>query len=534
MRAAWRSLRRYLPQALLAFLLVPVLYAVSRANYLLFHATVEILGVVVAFGIFLVAWNTRRTIDNGYLLFLGQAFLLVGALDLLHALAYKGMGVFPGRGANLPTQLWIAARALESLGFLVAPLFLARAVPLRGALLGGALLASGLVAAIFSGRFPDCFVEGQGLTAFKVGSEYAIVLVLGAALALLARRRERFEPRVLGALALALAAKIGAELSFTLYVDVYGFTNVLGHLLKLVSSVLVYEALVVTGISRPCELLFRDLKRHEGALESENLELLTAQEALRRHNTRYAELIAEKNELLGVAAHDIRSPLSVIETYCAYLCDSFGRMGDAERLKLLGIIRRTNRRALDMVDNVLDLSAIESGRLRLDPRPLDLRRLVEENLEAHRVLARSKGTEIDFAVEGDLPPVPADPLRFEQVLSNLVSNALKYSPPGTRIAVRLFRRNGSVGLAVQDQGGGIPREALGKLFQPFSPGAAAGTVGERSTGLGLAIVQKIVASHGGSVEVDSAVGRGSTFTALFPLDAPPGPPGGESGRGERI
>jgi len=529
-RAAWRSLDRYIPSALFALLLVPVLYAVSRRNYLLFHSLIEIVGVVVAFAIFMIAWNTRRIGASGFLLFLGQSFLFVGALDLLHTLAYKGMGVFPGRGANLPTQLWIAARAFESASLLLAPLFLGRAVPVARTLLGSAAVAGGLVAAIFSGAFPDCFVEGRGLTPFKVVSEYAIVLALTGALVLLSRRKRSFEPAVLGALALSLLLKIAAELSFTLYTDVYGLTNLLGHLLKLLSFVLIYQAFVETGIARPFELLFRDLKSSESALQHENRELVSAQQALRLKNRQYAELIAEKNELLGIAAHDIRSPLSVIESYSAILCENYGQMGDPERLKLLGVIRRTNRRALDMVGNVLDLSAIESGRLQLEPRPLDIPALVLELLEAHRVLARGKGIEIDFAVEGDVPPVPADPLRFEQVLSNLVSNAVKYSHADSRIAVRVFRRDRSVGVAVRDQGGGIPPEALGRIFLPFSSNARRGTAGEPSTGLGLAIVQKIAASHGGSVEVESTVGGGSTFTVLFPLETPPGPPPGEADR----
>lgn len=534
MRKAGHSLERFIPSALFTLLLAPLLYALSRWNYLLFHSLIEVATVVIVFGIFMIAWNTRRTLANGYLLFLGQAYLFVGALDLLHALAYKGMGVFPGGGANLPTQLWIAARALESLSLLIAPFYLTRAVPLRGAMLGTAAAAAALAAAIFLGFFPDCFVDGRGLTAFKVGGEYAIVLVLAGALAVLLRRAEHLEPRVLGALALSLLVKIGAELSFTLYTDVYGFSNLLGHLLKLVSVVLVYQALVETGIARPFDLLFRSLKRSEEALRVENLELEAAQEALRGRNEAYAALIAEKNQLLGIAAHDLRTPLSVIEMYSSFLAESSAGRGDIESLKLLDVIRRTNRRALDMLGDILDLSAIESGRLRLEKRPLDLRPLVEQSLEAHRVLARSREVDIDFVAGGAVPPAPVDPLRFEQVLSNLVSNAVKFSPRGSRVTVRLLRQDGAAAVVVQDQGSGIPPEDLARIFLPFTAVGPPGA-GEKSAGLGLAIVHKIAAAHGGRVEVDSGVGRGSTFTVLFPLEARrEGPASGEAGRGERI
>ncbi len=536
MRAAWSSLDRHLPSALILFLAASLLYTVSRWNYLLFHTFIEVISVEAAWGIFMVSWNTRRTLRNGYLLFLGQAYLFIGALDLLHMLTYKGMGVFPGRDANLPTQLWIAARAFEGLSLLVAPLFLTRHFPLGRALLGSGCVAAALAAAVFSGRyFPDCFVEGRGLTPFKIGSEYAIVLTLIGALALLRRRRELFEPTVLAALSLALLVKVGAELSFTLYTDVYGLSNLAGHLLKLASFWLIYRALVVTGIARPFDLLFRDLKRGEEALQAENARLAAAQEALRKKNEQLAALVARKNELLGVAAHDIRSPLSAMAMYGSLLSRKLAGKGDAEGLGLLEIIQRTNRRALDMVSDVLDLTAIESGRLQLEPRLLDLRALVEECLETHRCLAEGKGIALDAVCEGELPPVPVDPLRFQQVLSNLIANALKFSPAGTRVTIREFRHNGAVCVAVQDQGCGIPPEDREMIFQPFATAAPKGTTRERSTGLGLAIVRKIVASHGGSVELESEVGRGSTFTVRFPLRPPEaGPAIAESGRGERI
>ena len=520
MRILLRSLEAYVPSAVVTALFVPALLAVSRWNYLLFHSLIEIVGIVAAFAIFMVGWNARRTLDNGYLLMLGPVFLCAGALDLLHTLAYKGLGVFPEFGANLPTQLWVAARLVEGFGLALAPLFFTRRPRIGATLVAGGALAGGLAAAILSGRwFPDCFVDGAGLTPFKIAAEYVVMFLLAAALALLWRHRSRFESTVFAALVLAIGVKIGAELLFTFYRDVYSLTNLLGHLLKLIAAVLIYLAVVETGISRPFDVLFRSLKRSEEALQAENRDLAAARAALETKNAAYARLIAEKNELLGIAAHDIRSPLAVIEMYSAVLDERFAASGDAKSLKLIGVIRQVTRRALDMVGNLLDFTAIESGRLLLDARPTDLRALVGESLEAHRVLARSKGIEISFEPEEGLPEVPVDPLRFEQVLSNLLSNAVKFSEAGSRITIRLFRRGESVALAVRDEGKGLSPDARKKLFLPFSAGTS-GTAGERSTGLGLAIVNKIVASHGGSVEVDSEVGRGATFTALFPVHTP--------------
>ena len=102
------------------------LYLSTFYNYLLFHTLAELFSIVVASGIFIVAWNSRRILDNNYLLFVGIAYLFIGGLDLVHTLAYKGMNIFQGYGTNLPTQLWIAARYMESLSLLIAPVFLSR------------------------------------------------------------------------------------------------------------------------------------------------------------------------------------------------------------------------------------------------------------------------------------------------------------------------------------------------------------------------------------------------------------------------
>jgi hypothetical protein len=131
------------------------LYLLSVRHYLLFHSLVEIAGVTVALTIFMIFWNSRRFMQNGYMLFLGIAYLFVGAFDLIHALAYKGMAVFPGHGTNLPTQLWIVTRYMESLSFLIAPLFLRRRPKVTWVFLSYAIV-SGLVLLSME-EFPSLF-----------------------------------------------------------------------------------------------------------------------------------------------------------------------------------------------------------------------------------------------------------------------------------------------------------------------------------------------------------------------------------------
>jgi PAS domain S-box-containing protein len=294
------------------------LYASRLYSYLLFHGLAELFSIVVACAIFLIAWNARSFIRNSYLLLLGVAFLFVGVLDLVHTLAYGGMGVFPGVGSNLPTQLWIAARGLEALTLLAAPFFLGRRLNVQAAVLVYAALTAAILASVFIGPiFPTCFVDGQGLTAFKIYSEYAICAVMLAAGALLYARRAAFEPRVVLLVEASIAMGVAAELVFTLYgANVYGPANLAGHFMKIVAFYLIYKAIIETGLVEPYALLFRELKQSEDALREarDGLEVRVlertaelereaavrqrAQEALRRSEERFRMLAENARDIV--------------------------------------------------------------------------------------------------------------------------------------------------------------------------------------------------------------------------------------------
>lgn len=245
------------------------LYLLSRHNFLLFHSLAELYSVVIAAGIFIIAWNVRSYLDHDYLLLLGISYLFVGFVDTVHTLAYKGMGVFAGADANLPTQLWIAARYLESFSFLVASFFFRRRVKIIPTFIAYTVIVAILLFSIFSHLFPDCYIEGFGLTTFKKVSEYIICLILILSLYVLHRNREVFSRRVLNLVSWSIFVTALAEFIFTLYVGVYGFSNFLGHILKIASFYLIYKALIETGLRRPYELLWRRLKTNEEKLKEE-------------------------------------------------------------------------------------------------------------------------------------------------------------------------------------------------------------------------------------------------------------------------
>jgi PAS domain S-box-containing protein len=235
------------------------LHLCSRFSYPLFHSLVEIVRVAALVSVALLAWHTRLWARNGYLLFVGLGFPFVAVLELVHALAYKGMGVFPNYSADLPTQFWIAFRYLEGVSMLLAPLLLGRTFRPAAVLLGFFLVTAGLSAAIFRGTFPACYVEGQGLTSFKIISEYLISSLFFGAFVLLRWRRAYFEPPIVKLLGAALVLGGVAELAFTRYVSVYGAANEIGHYLLLLSTYLVYRAILVTGLAKPFALIFRSL-----------------------------------------------------------------------------------------------------------------------------------------------------------------------------------------------------------------------------------------------------------------------------------
>lgn len=238
------------------------LYISSRYSYLLFHNLSEIFSIVIACGIFMTAWNSRRFLKNGYLLFIGIAYLFIGILDLAHTFAYKGMPIFTGYGTNLPTQLWIAARYVESLSLLVAPFMIHRRINVFSVFLAYLLLTLVLLISIFHWKvFPTCFVEGVGLTSFKKGSEYIISMILIASGAFLLRNRKAFDSSVLRWLVVSLGLTIGSELAFTFYVHAYGLSNLIGHFFKIASFYAIYKAIIETSLLRPYDLLFRELKR---------------------------------------------------------------------------------------------------------------------------------------------------------------------------------------------------------------------------------------------------------------------------------
>jgi signal transduction histidine kinase len=255
-----------------------------------------------------------------------------------------------------------------------------------------------------------------------------------------------------------------------------------------------------------------------------NNELVTLQRELVKKNVELEKLNQLKSQFLGMAAHDLRTPLGLIWSYSEFI-DETADLGQKQR-EFLSAIRSSSEFMLHLVEDLLDISAIESGKLELDLAPGDLGPLAERNVALNGLLAEKKDIRLLLQRDEELPRILVDGPKIEQVLNNLISNAVKYSHPGSPVKVSVRRGEGGVVLAVQDHGQGIPSEEQDQLFRLFGKTSVQGTAGEKSTGLGLAIARRIVLEHGGKIWVESQEGRGSTFYVWLPV-APP--TGGEQG-----
>jgi signal transduction histidine kinase len=222
-----------------------------------------------------------------------------------------------------------------------------------------------------------------------------------------------------------------------------------------------------------------------------------------------------RRELVANVSHELKTPISALRAHLENLLDGVERP-DPDTLQ---IMLNQSERLGRLVEQLLDLSRIESGELRLNRTPVPLHPLVREVLSEIEVARADSGVLVRDAVPDDLPAVLVDAERVHQVLYNLLDNALRYTPPGGEVTVEAQRANGSCQVAVRDTGQGISPEHLPRLFERFYRADAARSRDDGGTGIGLAIARSVVEAHGGHIRAESRVGRGSVFTFDLPVAA---------------
>ncbi|NLF16350.1 MAG: PAS domain-containing protein [Lentisphaerae bacterium] len=618
----------------LGFFVVSIvgLVILAHTNYLAAHCIVEGWAIVVAILAFLFSRYTRTMARDGYLQFLGLVYGAVAALDFVHTLAYRGMGVFDLTSGNAAAQLWVAARWLEALGLLLAPWLSRRRWHGHGtvALLAGYVTAV-TVLILHTDLFPDCFIEGTGLTLFKIGSELVICLVLMAAVAGLFWNRKAIGGPATALLVTSVLLTIASELMFMSYHDAYDILNVLGHAFKGLSFYCVFLIIVRQGFIEPLE--FR--RRAEVALREQDRLLHLAMEGARvgfwewhedtgmvtldpqfiesmgftqsssrqvpydgfskvvhpddlarfeavldQHRAGhlpYAEADLRVRDAAGgwrwvqIRGHVVESDakgqprciLGFVQDITARkkaeseLRDLRADLGRAQRATIAGQLLATlaheinqplaaicsNARAaqrilaaappqIDEMPAILDDIAADGQRAsavvqrlreyirrgRTDHQgPVAIAALIEETLRVVRDELAEHHVAVSTQIPCGLPRLVADRVQLQQVVVNLVRNAVESMaeapdpahPP--RLAIGASREEDAVHLTVADNGPGIPSDQADSVFVPFR------TTRPDGLGMGLVICRSIVEAHGGRIEWTPNPDRGTTFHVTLPL-----------------
>ncbi|SDF67583.1 MASE3 domain-containing protein [Sporolituus thermophilus] len=494
-----------------ALLLLILLSAyISFTNYLLFHSLIELFSVIIAFSVFIIAVNTHKIATNNYFMFVGIAYGFVGGFNLLHALAYKGMGIFASGGANLATQLWVITRYIESVSLLIAPLFFYRPLRLTAVLAAYTAVSGLLLLSVFYWQiFPDCFIDSHGLTFFKKLSEYIICVILLLAFEVTWSHKKYYHPTVLPFLLLVFLTTIMAELCFTFYVDVYGLSNMFGHLFKFASFYFTYKAMVATNLQEPHKLLYYKL----GAAKQEIEERKQAEQVLQAYIEELKQtksVLREKEKLVFAGqiaasmAHEIKNPLTTVRGYAQLLQKRYNH--DQKLVDCMASIIAEVDQASSVIDGFMQLAC---------PTPPVTKKqalgaIVEEIIGAIDRQAFLHGIEIEYYCYEKLPECLLDKNQIRQALLNICQNAIEAMPGGGKLGLRLGRAGNAVCVEIADTGCGIPAEQLPNLGVPFY------TSKVNRTGMGLSIAYSIINAHKGRIEVDSQVGQGTTFRILVP------------------
>lgn len=269
------------------------------------------------------------------------------------------------------------------------------------------------------------------------------------------------------------------------------------------------------------------IRHHAEACKSDR-QLVEAMRALKesqaqtqRRNLQLEKLNEQKNRILGVAVHDLRNPLGNIMNMSEFLSEELAPSLKDDQKEMLDSIQELSRFTLTMVEEFLDVGTIESGELRLTLEPTNLSDLIHHNLEINTMLAHKKHIVLQLMPLPELPEIQLDRNKINQVLNNLIGNAIKYSHVNTSVRIMTERSGNFVKVSVTDQGQGIAEEDLSKLFKPYGQANVQTTNGEKNTGFGLAITRRIIEGHGGITGVESKPGRGSTFYFTLPVDLAP-------------
>jgi len=289
---------------------------------------------------------------------------------------------------------------------------------------------------------------------------------------------------------------------------------------------LLLAGVVVVGVAHRDRAQARRARQLEAVVAQRTAELQAEKETTETQAERLRSLDAAKNRLFANVSHELRTPLTLLlGPVRDALAGRYGPLdGDAPLARQLPLMHRSGERLLGLVEQLLDLARLDADQLGLHVEPTDLGALARRTVAAFASHAEADGVALSCQAPADAEAVWVDPERAEQILTNLLSNALRFTPTGGRVRVEVQPEADAVVLVVRDSGEGIPADVLPHLFERFRQGERPPLRGHAGTGIGLALVRELAELHGGAVTAESTPGFGSTFTVRFPTGRDPLPP----------
>lgn len=542
--------------------------------YLGLHIMMEFLSSAVTLAIFGVCLNTKRDraiVENFNLehYLLGFFIFLAGSIDVFHTLSYQGMPSFLAPSdANRATTLWVSARLVFAIGLWISLLYpkhlgSANNKNLNYLFMAGVMITGGIIylTYVHPSLLPPMYDQGQ--TKIKIQLEYLVSISYFLTAVLLLYRIRGSKNQNYSVLAAALLLSVWSELSFTLYASVYDIFNLLGHLFKVAAYACIFQAIFVYSVRYPYRVLAEtqeklresekiaalnkelaaaqlklkvsneellatneeltaineELSAMQEALQKQNIELKQAHLALAQAKEDAEAANRLKSAFLANMSHEIRTPMNAIIGMTDLLALTPLTPKQQEYTRA---IQDSGQHLLNLINDILDLSKIEAGKITLENIHFSISSLLEGSISSFKPKLMEKKLQIETVVAPDIPDILlGDPLRIRQIILNLISNAVKFTNEG-KISVEVSAitsgdHQKEIKFSVNDTGVGIAQENIGSLFQHFTQADDSITRKYGGTGLGLAICKGLVELMGGTIGVISEQGKGSTFWFTLPL-----------------
>ncbi|PKM81618.1 MAG: hypothetical protein CVU89_08990 [Firmicutes bacterium HGW-Firmicutes-14] len=481
--------------------------------FLTLHVILEFLSVVVSIAVFIVAWYNYKQTRSMYELVICLTFLSVGIIDFAHTLSYNGMpDFFTPNSVDKASAYWIIGRLVQAAGILLAVFYSTKSrIKINAVMHLVVTIALTSAALVFIAAdveiLPHMYREGYGQTRSKVVLEYVVIFLEAVSLLYLfvkGTNAQNAEYSSAGYLKAALVFSIFSEVAFTLYASAYDSYNLIGHIYKIGAFACILRGLFVVSLVN---------------LYETNKVLREQKEKLAEINGQLAMVNRLKSEFLANTNHELRTPLTAIVAFAEILMDGeTGPLNSTQR-DYLAEINESSQRLLVEINNLLDMSKLEAGQMKVYPEMSSLDEAVSQVLRQMKPLFQQKSQQVIVSLDDNLPSILMDREKTKKVLVNLLSNANKFSPQEGEISLEavLSDDRKSVLVCVRDDGPGLAEDQAEQVFNKFYQAEGPLMHSLSGTGIGLSLVRHFVELQGGSIWVDSQPGQGCAFCFSLPV-----------------